>query len=823
MNKEIKRPRFSIPHLSADTRELTLELVTLLIALALTPVRFFFGTYPFGLAFACASKRRTPFAVAGGAIGALLFIDDFVPYLITLIALVAIRLVGSVWLNDNGEKSAILGEGSRPSFMSSLFCERASVRVAICALCTLGINVYRVISGGFAYYDIFVLIFSVVFASILTYALCNAIDEGEPSSKAIGICALLFMVVFAIRGKEILGLDVSMVISYGAILYASRYSSRESVALGALLGLCHGVSFAPVFAIGALASCVLWSFSYYFAIVGALVLSAGYGVLVSGYEALVYLLPELLLASLVMYPLTRFNLLPVPSFLSRGGQARAESAKGVGFKQIRASLRSLGASFKDISSMLCELSARAKAPDREFYKDACLEICEKHCYTCPKRSICWERDTMTTKDNIARLAEEAFVAKSLSFDPVDQKFLHRCPNIEKIVEEINILKKELATSNSRSDKLEVSAQDYELISRLIDELSASVEELSKINEDATSRAHRACVDIGLRFDSIEVSGGNYNILISGVDADTSKCSLVELKTALEDALEISLTEPIMESEGEECSIHARLAPSIEVCHKAHTHSSSQEDENGDTVCTFYGQGEKFYMLLCDGMGTGKDARTTSSLCAEFMKRILSSCQSKELCLTMLNNFIRAKSLECSSSVDLLEIDLASAEASLTKSGAAPSFIKRGENVFRLHSKTAPIGIMKALDAERLDFSLREGDIVVMVSDGIASDERDSKYLVDFLSKLQIVSSDEATKATDNVSEKEVVQPANAPLRRSSLDALSSQGSSSPRRLTLEALPEAIISLAKARGVSKDDMSVCVTLIQDANASILARN
>ena len=64
----------------------------------------------------------------------------------------------------------------------------------------------------------------------------------------------------------------------------------------------------------------------------------------------------------------------------------------------------------------------------------------------------------------------------------------------------------------------------------------------------------------------------------------------------------------------------------------------------------------------------------------------------------------AKSLECSSSVDLLEIDLASAEASLTKSGAAPSFIKRGENVFRLHSKTAPIGIMKALDAERLDFS-----------------------------------------------------------------------------------------------------------------------
>ncbi len=817
MNKEFKKSRVNFPTISTDTREILLDIATLLLAFALSGVKFFFSTYPFGLAFCSACKKRTPFAVAGAVISSLLFIDGFVPYLVALLSIVAIRLVGSVWLSDNGKKEIELGEGSRPAFLNSLFTERTSVRVAICALCTLGLGVYRVVSGGFTYYDIFVVVFSIVFVSILCYALCGTVEKDEISNNVLGIGALIFMIIFAIRGREIFGLDLSIVLSYGVVLFSSwRIKGVHSVALGALLGICHGVTFAPVFAIGALVSSVLWSFSHALSMVGALVLSLGYGILSSGYEAIVYLLPELLLASLIMYPLTRFDLLPLPKFLQRSNASIGDTLRTTRASELKSSLLDICSSFKEISSMLNDISAKAKSPDREYYKDLCLETVEKYCFSCPKRSICWERDTITTKDNIAKMASEAFGSKLLTLDAVDEKFLHRCPNIEKVTDEINTLKREFASSGIKSDKLEVSAQDYEIVAKFIEDLSAEYEEFYSPNKSAGLKINLACKQIGLLCEEVEVFGKEtYKIVISGIDIANSKCSLETVKDAFEDALGICLTEPELSEEGGVQFLKMQSDTVLEIEHFKSISSRTSDEQNGDTVCAFSTDNDKFYMLLCDGMGSGRDASVTSSICAEFLQKILCSCKNKELCLTMLNNLIRAKSLECSSSVDLLEIDLVSAEASLTKSGAAPSFIKRGENVFRLHSKTAPIGIMKNLDAERLDFNLREGDIIIMISDGIASDERDSKYLVDFLSKVEIIENDEVshTPPPQN-SEKEFISPANSQNQISNIGY--SQKVAKPQenpKVSLASLPDAIISLAKSRLNAKgDDMSVGVALV-----------
>ena len=108
---------------------------------------------------------------------------------------------------------------------------------------------------------------------------------------------------------------------------------------------------------------------------------------------------------------------------------------------------------------------------------------------------------------------------------------------------------------------------------------------------------------------------------------------------------------------------------------------------------------------------------------------------------MANNFLRNKRVECSSSVDLLEIDLNDGRGSFIKSGAAPSYVKREDKVFKLFSKTAPIGSMKKPDAEELNFNLQENDIVVMVSDGICQGDEDDGWLVSALSSADTESID----------------------------------------------------------------------------------
>jgi serine phosphatase RsbU (regulator of sigma subunit) len=50
----------------------------------------------------------------------------------------------------------------------------------------------------------------------------------------------------------------------------------------------------------------------------------------------------------------------------------------------------------------------------------------------------------------------------------------------------------------------------------------------------------------------------------------------------------------------------------------------------------------------------------------------------------------------------------------------------------LKSRTAPLGIMKSLDAEELAFTAYPGDIFVMVSDGATPSKQESQRLMQYL-------------------------------------------------------------------------------------------
>ena len=75
-------------------------------------------------------------------------------------------------------------------------------------------------------------------------------------------------------------------------------------------------------------------------------------------------------------------------------------------------------------------------------------------------------------------------------------------------------------------------------------------------------------------------------------------------------------------------------------------------------------------------------------------------------------------------MDLLQIDLFSGEGELFKLGAAPTYVKKGDNVQRLSGNSLPAGLAEGGRAGSLPpmdhFSLRlfPGDCVLMVSDGI---------------------------------------------------------------------------------------------------------
>jgi stage II sporulation protein E len=117
-----------------------------------------------------------------------------------------------------------------------------------------------------------------------------------------------------------------------------------------------------------------------------------------------------------------------------------------------------------------------------------------------------------------------------------------------------------------------------------------------------------------------------------------------------------------------------------------------------------------------------------------MTRALEFTSEGDTVLKILNHTIRHKRRECSATVDLFTVDLYRGDAEFLKSGAAPSYIKRGSSIFRIKSKTAPLGLMKSVDAEKIKVELESDDYVIMLSDGIAQSAEDTPWLLDLLSK-----------------------------------------------------------------------------------------
>ena len=117
--------------------------------------------------------------------------------------------------------------------------------------------------------------------------------------------------------------------------------------------------------------------------------------------------------------------------------------------------------------------------------------------------------------------------------------------------------------------------------------------------------------------------------------------------------------------------------------------------------------------------------------------MLSAGNRVELSVRMLNSLIRQKNSgtgdECSATVDLMELDLMSGQAVFVKNGAAPTYVVRGGKVYKIRSRTLPIGILSESEPEFHRFKMHPGDVVVMVSDGVTHGNDECPWLVDLLS------------------------------------------------------------------------------------------
>ncbi len=151
--------------------------------------------------------------------------------------------------------------------------------------------------------------------------------------------------------------------------------------------------------------------------------------------------------------------------------------------------------------------------------------------------------------------------------------------------------------------------------------------------------------------------------------------------------------------------------------------------SGDRGCSFT-SGEWYYLLLCDGMGSGRDAARESESAVRIVRELICTGFDAQDALQMLNSIYLLRGDGSFSTIDLLQISLATGEGFLHKWGAAPSYLKSGKRVRKIGAVTPPPGMQASARPSCLRISLQEEQLLVLVSDG-ASSATTEQYIRNF--------------------------------------------------------------------------------------------
>lgn len=193
-------------------------------------------------------------------------------------------------------------------------------------------------------------------------------------------------------------------------------------------------------------------------------------------------------------------------------------------------------------------------------------------------------------------------------------------------------------------------------------------------------------------------------------------------------------------------------PEIAVC------STSRDGHNGDRCFWFAGTECRYYILLCDGMGTGLDAARDGKLTGNLLKNMLCAGYPPEYALRSVNSFCALQGRAGAVTIDLAQIQLDTGRVTLYKWGAAPSFvIHRGETI-KIGTAAPPPGLSVTDGRESVErLSLRRGETLVLLSDGAGGEESLRRLWMDedgtagelaakILQSSQAISADDATVA-----------------------------------------------------------------------------
>lgn len=406
-------------------------------------------------------------------------------------------------------------------------------------------------------------------------------------------------------------------------------------------------------------------------------------------------------------------------------------------------LGSVSESFAQLAATFDDLSVkRTKAYQADIahlFDDAADRIC-KSCGMCVH---CWEKDFDVTYQSLFKLTDKLEQKGYADVLDVPEHFRKRCLRIDDLVGTINhlydIYRLNSVWSAQVDESRKLVSQQYmgfsNMMRTLSEEIAADLSFENKMESKIATELLRqkihpkqVCV--------FETSTGR-------TQAEVLLNEEEELQYEGDVLLTVSevLGQPmrLVDVPSEEGEFRLRFEPQFNYSITSGISKLKKEGQSksGDNCCAMSLSDNRYVMAISDGMGSGKRAAAESGVTISLLEQLLSAGFDRMATVNLINSALVLKSgVESFATIDVSLIDLMSGTAEFVKIGSAASYIKREDGrVDTIYCTSLPAGILTTVDMELSSKRLFDGDMLIMVSDGVADAKRGVDWIEEYLQEL----------------------------------------------------------------------------------------
>ncbi len=532
------------------------------------------------------------------------------------------------------------------------------------------------------------------------------------------------------------GLSVFIILST-VYLFKSGVAVTISACLGLSLSIYYGdVSYVAIFVVWGLVAQAFLPWSRYISAFGIVLSDFLLHVLFSFYNnyGIYELLP--LLSSVLLY-----CIIPTKAYANLKDKLCFFNEKQLIRQTINRTRLNLSNKLYELSSVFTEMSnafgafKKSEMSSEKIKENTITQIKNNVCSACNKKNYC-KNNLNNISIGISKMIDIGLAKGKLSLIDVPEELSNYCLHPNDVIYAVNRFLAEyrsyrlsaLNLSNSR----QIVAKEAEGVAEILRGLAL---------ESGTTLRYQTKLEKALANELMKKGFLVSEILIYGEEKRINVSLILTMKEFSLNTLQLCIGR-VLKIEVILCEKHNITEDKVYLAFKKRVEfdavfgvSNVKKDGSlisGDTHSVLRLSDDKFLVALSDGMGSGEKAESISSVSLSLIESFYKAGMNSNLILTTVNKLLSINVEESFTALDVAVINLKERVADFIKYGAPYGFIINDGAVKIIEGNTLPLGILEELAPSVAQTEVHDGDMIVLVTDGISDSFGSSSSIIDFL-------------------------------------------------------------------------------------------